>query len=230
MKSIYRFFTIIFCALLPAVMFTSCVDNDDDGENQILASNFVTYEGMTGGRPVFTYTNPANNNTVTLTGDLTNLTNVQTGDRCFLTYYLPSGVPADAFRDSNIKIVQLIVALKAPLQSAPALSGELPGLDLYLRSMTVNGNYLNILAQSYFAKDPVFTVIYDPATVASGTVDVYVYFTAEVSGDARALDVPASFNIGQIWSNPQVQAIKVHIRNNNHSIGTSPFLIKKQLI
>ena len=92
MKKIISTLAIFICALIPAVMFTSCLDNDDEGKNQILTSNFVTYEGMRGGKPVFTYVNTKTQATVTLTGDLTDLKNVNEGDRCFLTNNLPETV------------------------------------------------------------------------------------------------------------------------------------------
>ena len=225
MKKIFSTLTIIFCAILPAVMFTSCLDNDDDGQNQVLTSNFVSYEGMMGGKPVFSYVNPKTNAPVTLTGDLTKLENVNTGDRCYMTYYLPAGVPADAYTDCNVNILQLVVALTARLEQAPAAEPE--GLDINLRTLFINGNYLNLLGQSYFAKKPEFKITYAPESVATGTAEVYITFNAENGADARNLDVPASFNISQLWANPQVKAINVHLRNSNASIGSSPFLIKK---
>lgn len=228
MKKIISTFAIFICALIPAVMFTSCLDNDDEGKNQILTNNFVTYEGMIGGKPVFTYINPKTQATVTLTGDLIDLKNVNEGDRCFLTYYLPAGVPEDAFTNSQIKIMQLVVALTARLEEGQAMQeNAIPGLDLNLRTLFINGYYLNLLANSYFSDKPEFTISYVPGSIATGTAEIYITFNAERNDAARNLDVPASFNIAQIWNNPNVTAINVHLRNSNSSLGSSPFLIKK---
>ncbi len=227
MKKIFKTLTIIFCAVIPAVMLTSCLDNDDDGQNQILTSNFVSYEGMRGSNPVFSYTNPRTNVPVMLTGDLNNLPTMSEGDRCYMTYYLPAGVPEDAYTDCSVNILQLVVALTAPFEAAPAPTAEIPGIDIELRTMFINGNYLNLLGRAFISKNPQFTITYVPESVATGTVEVYISFTGETDGTARTVDLPASFNIGAIWSNPQVSALNIHIRNSNSGIGTSPFLIKK---
>ena len=228
MKKIISTLAIFICALIPAVMFTSCLDNDDEGKNQILTSNFVTYEGMRGGKPVFTYVNPKTQANVTLTGDLTDLKNVNEGDRCFLTYYLPAGIPDDAFTDSQIKIMQLVVALTARIEEGQAMQeNDIPGLDLNLRTMYVNGYYLNLLATSYFGDKPEFKITYVPESIETGTAEIYIVFNAQTNDAARDLDVPASFNIAAIWNNPNVTAINVHLRNSNSALGRSPFLIKK---
>ena len=72
-----------------------------------------------------------------------------------------------------------------------------------------------------------FTISYVPESIATGTAEIYITFNAERNDAARNLDVPASFNIAQIWNNPNVTAINVHLRNSNSSLGSSPFLIKK---
>lgn len=227
MKKIFRTLTIIFCAVIPAMMLTSCLGDSDDGQNQILTSNFVSYEGMRGSNPVFSYTNPKTNVPVMLTGDLTNLPTMVEGDRCYMSYYLPAGVPEDAYTDCSVNILQLVVALTSPLEAAPAPASGIPGIDINLRTLFINGNYLNLLGRANFSKNPAFTITYVPESVSTGTVEVYIAFTAETDGSARDLDLPASFNIGTLWSNPQVNALNIHIRNNNAGIGTSPFLIKK---
>ncbi len=124
--------------------------------------------------------------------------------------------------------MQLVVALTARLEEGQAMQeNAIPGLDLNLRTLFINGYYLNLLANSYFSDKPEFTISYVPESIATGTAEIYITFNAERNDAARNLDVPASFNIAQIWNNPNVTAINVHLRNSNSTLGSSPFLIKK---
>lgn len=216
-----------------ATMLTagSCVsDNDDNYFNQPQSTNLVTY---TGNETIVTDNpdNPGYVSTFTYYGVdnvvATSRTTYETrlpkdaakpGQRMMISYTLnnsnatpyPSGV-------INLKSYRLIPTAQvenAPHEKAIANNAEMP--IYYIGNqpeISRTGNYINLQTRLRNYTEREFTILADESTLSSDMPDLYISTTPKGTDTGIISVEMASFDITEVWRNPAINGVRIHINN-----------------
>lgn len=211
-----RFLKLLTLLLIPA-FFTSCTDESGvDGPVEIQLWDIATYLGYSNetGQSSFSFRQVDDSPEVNLTSTVMLPEEIIAGTRMVLRYIPESG---KAYTSGPIRLLGASRINQEPVETEWKDEFNDWNRDkVFLYSTWRSGNYLNFHVRLTYDTEPrIFTLAADPATISSEWPDVYLVHVMATPTDYHDRAYFASFDISEIWANPTVKGIRLHVANTN---------------
>lgn len=214
-----------------ASTMTSCVDNDDDNTTGGGARTFalVTYtvtetilmgDGGNGYVSTFAYYGADNTAANCRSTYETRLPKdvAEAGQRMVIGYTLNNSnstpYPSGAINVMSYVLVPTISLQTGTHEEATANNAPMAIYNVQGQpSINRTGNYINLeIYMPYFA-DREFSIIADESTLSTDTPELYISTKEKGQGSGTTAVQMASFEITDVWRNPSVTGVKIHVNN-----------------
>lgn len=183
--------------------------------------DIVTYNGLSGESPTFTYVPRGDSSAVTLLAQNSLSTSqLAVGKRVLLRYSPEQG---SAFATSGTQSIHAFFftsiisdSLRAYRSSVPVCA--YPMQPVKVRSIWRTGDYINLHGQvEYTGKPRVFMLVVDPASVHADTVQCYLVHDMHADTTYFWRNCYASFHVGKLWGQQSCRTLRVHVNNAANS-------------
>lgn len=215
MKRIVRY----MLPLLAALMLAGC--GDEDAPALMTLTDIVTFEGYSGGQPVFTLQKNGDSPLVTLTGTTGQLSqSFEAGERLLLRYLPQNG---EAYTSGSVAVRGIVRINNDKLRKGP-----LEGWDadaVYMYALWRTGQYINIECSVVYSGSPrQFFLLLDESTADDKIPQLYLMHNVGDAPDNFSRRIYASWNIGALWSLESCRGVTVHLRDSNRDIREITFM------
>lgn len=225
---------IISPALLAAAILclaTACIDGDDNDFTGIdgVRTALVTYsgetnvemtDGTTGYVSAFAYYGADNTVSTCRTTVETHLPDkaASIGQRMVITYTQLGGntqqYPTGTIELKSYTLVPTIALQTVSHETAIGATAEMPLIYYGMQpGLNRTGNYINLEVQLPVYTEREYVIYADETTLQNAMPDLYISTNPKgQSQGLKALQI-ASFDISEIWRNPSVTGVSIHINN-----------------
>ncbi len=221
MKSTSRH--IAATALLLASL-ASCSD-DKEYNDSAMYSDIVTIASTAEEQgTVFKFRRYDDSPEITLTDPGLTLKKETEGMRVLLRYYSESGQP---YTSGNIKARAVSAINNDTTLIRPVERYNWDATPVYLHSMWRTGEYINMHIRVEYSETPrYFNLLVDSLTLKDPVPQLYLVHDKGTAPDNYLMEIYASFNIDNVWSQPTCEGIDIHINDSN--LPTDLYKFKKQ--
>lgn len=215
---IQKILSSLFLACV-AIGFSAC--NSDDDQQYMQVTNIVTYLGTnTAGQTMFDYQEMNDAPNITLVSNAKLNSDVTIGSRLLIAFSVPAGTEIKSGMVVDLYSASIVPTLKPIVGTVPVDKGQ-----LYVQTLFRSGTWLNMQALIPYSTDTKLSVIVDPSSLNTSTVQMYLIMTGDAGGVSSSTSF-ASIDIKEYWEDSSYRTIELHVNNSNSS-GSSTFTFNK---
>lgn len=214
---IFRQFISRFLPVFLVLVMVSCSDDSGiDGPVEMQLWDIVTYTGRSAspGGSIFNFRQVDDSPEIVLTSDRQLPDDVEPGTRLMIRYIPESG---KAYTSGPVTLLSASRINQGPAATEWKDDYNVWNRDkVYLYSMWRTGTYINFHLRLTYSTEPrVFTLVLDPSTRDWDVPEFYLVHIMDKVTDNHDRAYFASFDINELWSNPGVRGVRVHVANTN---------------
>lgn len=222
----------IFPILCTALIFTSCMSDDDDNSHVIDEStmcDIVTFIGnleSNNNRSVFQFQKEGDSRLTTLRAKNAQLktSEYEIGSRLLL-YYVPESGTHNI--DDNITVTNTYYVFNDSIRTGDIT--KLPDWDynpIYVNAIWRSGSFINIQCGLTFSYEPsAFMLMVDATTIDNPMPDVYLSYKRGSDRESYFKNFYASIDIANLWNKSTCKGFTLHVNDSN--LGNNKIEFKK---
>lgn len=198
-----------------AISLTGCLDHDTfDGSVTPQVQTLATFEGNSPDGARFSYIAQGDGPIINLQASVSvDTVRLHNGDRVLLTY-----LPKE--NEGKISLISVVRVNGGTLykEDAEALKGW-DADPLFVEAVWRTGTYINLRCKLLWAPESRrYRLEVDSTTIGCKVPDLYVAHAIPDSTDRTTAYMAtnyASFDMQQLWDEPGVRGVKIHVNNSN---------------
>lgn len=193
----------------------SCREEGIDGPVDMTCTDIVTFTGNEGGHATFTFNRVDDSPEIVLTSPSPlNAEGIEAGTRLLIRYIPESN---KAYTSGPIKLLGGYSVTQSPVVTTWKEEYDRWDKDkVYVYSAWRSGHYLNMHVRLTYSTDPrIFCLAVAPGTADTPWPDVYLVHVISKDIDYHDRAYYASFDLSELWANPEVEGIRLHVANSN---------------
>ncbi len=195
------------------VSLHSCSD-DKNYNDSAMYSDIVTIASTAEEQgTVFKFRRYDDSPEITLTDPRLTLKKDSEGLRVLLRYYSESGQP---YTSGTIKTRAVSAINNDTTIIRPVERYNWDATPIYLHSVWRTGEYINMHLRVEYSETPrYFNLLVDSLSLEDAVAQLYLVHDKGSAPDNYLMEIYASFNIDNVWSQPTCEGIDIHINDSN---------------